>query len=349
MVTAGCAQDPQQPQNSVAFNEPPNSAGSNPILLRSFGRHTDVKISALGLGGHHLGDVPTVEGAIAIVHEAVDGGITFFDNCWEYHNGKSENWMGRALAGYRDRVFLMSKVCTHGRSAQLAMQMLEDSLRRLQTDHLDLWQIHGVSFDNDPDLAYARGGVLEALDQAKKQGKTRFVGFTGHKSPAIHLRMVQMGYPFDSVQMPLNPFDANFMSFEKVVLPELNQRGIAALGMKPMTGTAKCIKTNIVTAEQMLRYAMSLPVTTTITGIDSPEILRQNLRLAQSFQPMSAEEMDALRKQVGELAGDGHLEVYKTTLSFDNPQARLAHHFPIDPQQKEIKEMFEANLTASPV
>ncbi len=198
--------------------------------MRPFGRATDVKISALGLGGHHLGDVPTIEDAIKIVHEAIDGGITFFDNCWEYHNGKSENWMGRALHGHRDKVFLMTKVCTHGRKAPLAMEMLEQSLRRLQTDHLDLWQIHGVAFDNDPDLAYAPGGVLEALDKAKKEGKVRFVGFTGHKDPEIHLRMVQMGYAFDSVQMPLNPFDASFLSFEQVVLPELVKRGIAAAG-----------------------------------------------------------------------------------------------------------------------
>jgi predicted aldo/keto reductase-like oxidoreductase len=290
-----------------------------------------------------------VEGAIKIVHQAIDGGITFFDNCWEYHNGKSENWMGRALAGRRDKVFLMTKVCTHGRSATLAMQMLEQSLRRLQTDHLDLWQVHGMTFDNDPDLAYARGGVLEALDLAKKQGKVRFVGFTGHKDPAIHLRMVLMGYPFDTVQMPLNPFDANFLSFEEVVLPELNKRGIAALGMKPMNGNARAIHNGVVQAEEMLRYAMSLPVATTITGIDSPEVLQQNLRIAQNFQPMSPEEMSSLRARCADLAGDGRFEPYKTSLAFDNPQARLPHGFPLDQQIKEVKDMFEANLSASPI
>src|SRR5258708_4230458 len=148
------------------------------IPLRQFGRATD-HISALGFGGHHLGDAPNVEAAIRLVHEAIDGGITFFDNCWEYWNGRSENWMGRALVGKRDRVFLMTKVCTHGRDARLAMKMLDESLRRLRTDHLDLWQIHGVTFDDDPARAYAQGGVLEALDRAKQQGKTRFVGFTG--------------------------------------------------------------------------------------------------------------------------------------------------------------------------
>src|SRR5262249_45645165 len=160
-----------------------------------------------------------------------------------------------ALRGKRDKAFLMTKVCTHGRSADLAMKMLDESLRRLQTDHLDLWQVHGVGFDNDPELAYAKGGVLEALDRAKKLGKTRSVAFTGHKSPQVHLKMVQMGYPFDTVQMPLNPLDANFHSFETHVLPELLKRGIAPLGMKPMGGTADAIKKGLLTAEEMLRYA----------------------------------------------------------------------------------------------
>ncbi len=252
------------------------------------------------------------------------------------------------LAGLRDNVFLMTKVCTHGRGAELAMEMLEQSLRRLQTDHLDLWQVHGVTFDNDPDLAYAKGGVLEALDLAKKQGKVRFVGFTGHKDPAIHLRMVQMGYPFDAVQMPLNPFDANFQSFEQIVLPELTRRGIAPLGMKPMNGNAKAVTTGVIQAEEMLRYAMSLPVATTIAGIDSPEILRQNLQLAQNFQPLSSQEMDSLRSKCALLAGDGRFELYKVSLAYDNPQARLVHHFALDQQQKEVKDMFEGNLTASP-
>jgi aryl-alcohol dehydrogenase-like predicted oxidoreductase len=327
---------------------PGAKAAEGAIPMRAFGRAADVKVSALGLGGHHLGDLKTIEDATRIVHEAIDGGITFFDNCWEYHNGKSENWLGRALLGRRDRVFLMTKVCTHGRGAHLAMEMLEQSLRRLQTDHLDLWQIHGVTFDNDPDLAYAKGGVLEALDQAKKQGKVRFVGFTGHKDPSIHLRMVQMGYPFDAAQMPLNAFDASFLSFEKQVLPELNRRGIAPLGMKPMNGTATAVKTNVITAEGMLRYAMSLPVATTIAGIDSPEVLRQNLKIAQNFKPMEEAEMTRVRESCASLAGDGRFELYKVSLIYDNPEARIPHHFPSDPQQKEIKDMFEASRSASP-
>jgi aryl-alcohol dehydrogenase-like predicted oxidoreductase len=308
------------------------------IPMRSFG-HADVKVSALGVGGHHLGDLKTVEDAIQLVHEAVDAGLTFFDNCWEYHNGKSEDWLGRDLTGRRDKVFLMTKVCTHGRSKELALQMLEQSLRRLQTDHLDLWQVHGVTFDNDPEMAYRKGGVLEALDQAKKQGKVRFVGFTGHKDPSIHLKMLELGYPFDSVQMPLNPFDANFRSFQKQVLPEVNKRGMAALGMKSMGGEPDAIKKGVVKAEELLRYAMSLPVTTTIAGMDALDVLHQNLGVARGFKPMTEDEMEALRKRCAPAAGDGRFETYKVSLRFDNPQARLPHHFPLDSTQKEVKEM----------
>jgi aryl-alcohol dehydrogenase-like predicted oxidoreductase len=308
------------------------------IPQRPFGR-TGAHVSALGVGGHDLGDFKTVEEAIRLVHEAVDAGITFFDNCWEYWNGRAEDWLGQGLKGRRDKVFLMTKVCTHGRGASLALRMLDESLRRLQTDYLDLWQVHGVSFDNDPELAYAREGVLEALDRAKQQGKVRFVGFTGHKDPALHLEMIRRGYPFDSVQMPLNCLDGTFRSFEKQVLPEANKRGIAVLGMKPMGGTAGAVKSGLVMAEEMLRYAMSLPVATTISGMDSREVLRQNLRVARGFTPMTAAEMQALRDRCAEAAGDGRYEPYKLSLKFDNPQARWAHGFPLDPTQKEVQEM----------
>lgn len=311
------------------------------IPVRAFGR-SGVTVSALGFGGHHLGEADDEDTATRLIREAVDGGITFFDNCWEYHRGKTEEWMGKGLKGLRERVFLMSKVCTHGRDKDLALQMLEQSLRRLQTDHLDLWQVHGVSFENDPDLFIRPGGAAEALAQAKKDGKVRFVGFTGHKDPAIHLKMLATGFPFDSVQMPLNPFDSQFRSFEKQVLPELNRRGIAALGMKPLQGHGDAILKGAITAEQALRYAMSLPVTTTITGIDKPEVLRQNLKIAQNFQPMSAAEMQTVRDSVKEYAGDGRFELYKLSLKFDNPEARLSHGFPLDMQQVEVKEMLAA-------
>jgi len=320
----------------------PQASVSSSIPLRQFGKHSEVKVSALGFGGHHLGDAPDEQTAVRIVQEAVDGGITFFDNCWEYHRGKSEDWMGKGLKGRRDKVFLMTKVCTHGRDADLAMEMLHQSLKRLQTDHLDLWQIHGVSFENDPELFIRPNGAAEALRKAKEQGKVRYVGFTGHKDPQLHLAMLNTGFPFDSVQMPLNAFDAQFHSFEQQVLPVLNQRGIAALGMKPICGHGDPVKQGVLTAQEALRYAMSLPVTVTITGMESLDALRQNLGVAQGFQPMSQQEMQALRDRLKSEAADGHFELYKLSLKFDNPEARLAHNFPVDMRQVEVKEMMQA-------
>jgi aryl-alcohol dehydrogenase-like predicted oxidoreductase len=316
----------------------PNTTNA-PIPLRQFGRHHDVKISALGFGGHHLGDAPDQRTAIRLVRQAVDGAVTFFDNCWEYHRGKTEDWMGAGLKGVRDRVFLMTKVCTHGRDKALALRMLDESLNRLQTDHLDLWQIHGVCFENDPALFIRKNGAPEALEQAKKQGKVRFVGFTGHKDPSIHLRMLATGFPFDSVQMPLNVFDSQFHSFEQQVLPGLNRRGIAALGMKPICGHGDPVIKGVLTGEQALRYAMSLPVTTTITGIDKAEALQQALKVAQGFQPMQPAEMQTLRDRCRQYAAGGRFELYKLSLRFDNPEARLSHRFPLDMQQVEVKEM----------
>jgi uncharacterized protein len=314
-----------------------NTSG-NAIPMRQFGRH-EVKISALGFGGHHLGDAPDERTATSLVRQAVDGGVTFFDNCWEYHRGKTEDWMGAGLKGVRDRVFLMTKVCTHGRDKDLALRMLEESLRRLRTDHLDLWQIHGVSFENDPDLFIRKNGAAEALEQAKKEGKVRFVGFTGHKDPSVHLKMLATGFPFDSVQMPLNPFDSQFHSFERQVLPELNRRGIAALGMKPICGHGDPVQKGVLTGEEALRYAMSLPVTTTVTGIDKPEALQQALKVAQGFEPMQSSEMQSLRDRCRKYAADGRFELYKLSLKFDNPEARLSHRFPLDMQQVEVREM----------
>jgi len=318
------------------------------IPLKRFGK-TDVQISAMGLGGHHLGAAKEEKIAVDIIHQAVDGGVTFFDNCWEYNRGKSEDWLGKGLKGRREKAFVMTKVCSHGRDASLATQMLEQSLRRLQTDHLDLWQIHGVTFQNDPDLFIRPGGAAEALLKAKKAGKVRFLGFTGHKDPDLHLAMLDTGFPFDAVQMPLNPFDANFMSFEQKVLPVLNQRGIAPLAMKPIGGHGEPVEKGIFTAEELLRYSMSLPVATTITGVSDMEILAQNLRIAQNFTPMSVAEMQALRDRAKPYAGDGHFELYKTSIKFDNPEARIAHDFPLDLQQIEARQMLKAtNNTGRP-
>jgi uncharacterized protein len=306
------------------------SAGEIP--RRPFGRH-DVKVSILGLGGHHLGEAKSLEEAIAIVHEAIDAGINFFDNCWEYYNGRAETWLGQALKDRRDKVFLMTKVCTHGRDKKVAMQQLEQSLKRLRTDYLDLWQVHECVYDNDPERHFAKGGVIEALDEAKKAGKVRYVGFTGHKHPRIHLKMLAGKYPFDAVQMPLNAFAASYRSFEKDVLPEVNKRGMAGLGMKSLGGGGQPILQGVITPEEGLRYAMSLPVATTISGIDSLEILRQNLAVARGFVPMTPREMQVLRDRCTKSAGDGHLELYKSTAKYDGDVGREQHGYPT---QKEM-------------
>ncbi|WP_263627840.1 aldo/keto reductase [Komarekiella delphini-convector] len=214
------------------------------------------------------------------------------------------------------------------------MQQLEESLRRLKTDHLDLWQIHEVVYDNDPERIFRTNGVIEALDQAKKEGKVRFVGFTGHKDPAIHLKMLSYNYPFDTVQLPLNCFDASFRSFEKQVLPELNKRGIAAIGMKSLSGTGDAIKKGVVTPEEALRYVLSLPIATLVSGIDSLKILRQNLAIARSFKPMPAEQMQALRDRCAQYAADGRFELFKTSMKFDGDVGRIQHGFPPQSQMQ---------------
>ena len=301
---------------------------SEQIPHRPLGR-TGVEVCALGLGGYHLGLVKSRKEAVRIVQEAVDGGITFLDNAWEYHEGKSETIMGQALAGERrERAFLMTKVCTHGRGRRDAMRQLEESLRRLRTDHLDLWQVHEVVYENDPDRHGAPGGVLEALDEAKRQGKVRFVGFTGHKSPAIHQKMLRLGFPFDTCQLPLNCLDGTFRSFERDVLPELNRRGIAPIGMKSMGGEGEVVRKKLVRAEEALRYGMSLPVATTVTGIDSLAVLRQALRIARGFQPMSGAEMEELRRRCAGAAADGRFELYKVSMKHEGPVGRKQRGFP---------------------
>ncbi len=279
--------------------------------MRRLGR-TGAKVSIIGIGGSHIGDAGSLENARRIIDEAIDNGVTFMDNAWEYHGGRSEEWMGEALQGKRDKVFLMTKVCVHGRDAKVAMEQLEDSLRRLKTDHLDLWQIHEVIKPEEPGIYFRPGGAVEALDKAKQQGKVRFVGFTGHKDPAIHLKMLSHKYAFDTCQMPLNCFDASHAtSFEKQVLPELKRQRIAALGMKSLAGNAAPINAGAVTLEQALHYAMSLPVATVISGIDSVDKLRQNVQAARGFKQMSQSGMDALRKRCLTYAESGKFEYYK--------------------------------------
>jgi aryl-alcohol dehydrogenase-like predicted oxidoreductase len=297
------------------------------IPMRPLGK-TGVQVSALGLGGFHLGSAKDLDEARRIVDEAIDNGVNFFDNCWDYHDGKSEEWMGAALHGKHEKVVLMTKVCTHGRDKKVAMRMLEESLRRLQTDHLDVWQIHEVIYEDDPDLIFAPNGAAEALVQAKKDGKVRFVGFTGHKDPSIHLRMLSHDFPFDTVQMPLNCFDATFRSFETNVLPELNRRGIAPLGMKSLGGSGEMVSQGGVRVGDAFRYAMSLPVATTISGMNSQAVLRQNLAIAKGFQPLSEAQMGSLREQCKEAAGDGRYELFKSTKKYDGAVGREQHGFP---------------------
>jgi len=293
---------------------------------------TGLQVSALGMGGYHLGSAKDEAEAKQMVDLALDAGINFFDNAWEYHGGASEEWLGAALKGKRNEVVLMTKVCTHGRDKTTAMRMLEDSLKRFQTDHVDVWQIHEVIYENDPDLIFGPNGVAEALAQAKKDGKTRFVGFTGHKDPAIHLRMLAHGFPFDTVQMPLNCLDATFRSFEQQVLSEVNRRGMAALGMKSMGGSGELIRHGVVTPAEALRYAMSLPVAVTISGMESPGVVRQNVEIARGFQPMSPPEMQKLRDRCRFDASDGRFELFKTTKKYDGDLGRSQHGFP-DAQQ----------------
>jgi aryl-alcohol dehydrogenase-like predicted oxidoreductase len=299
------------------------------IPIRPLGA-TGMMVSALGLGGYHIGKIQRASEAVRLVQAAIDAGITFMDNAWEYHRGRSETLMGQAIADRRERVFLMTKVCTHGRGKREAMRQLEQSLRRLRTDYLDLWQVHECVYENDPELHFARNGVIEALDEAKRQGKVRFVGFTGHKHPDIHLEMLAHDYNFDTCQLPLNCFDASFRSFEGKVLPVLVGRGIAPLGMKSLSGDARQVKKKIVNAEEALRYAMSLPVATTICGMDSMRVVRQNIRIASGFKPMTDRQMTALRKRVIDEAEDGRFELYKTTAQHEGPVGRKQHGYPDD-------------------
>jgi aryl-alcohol dehydrogenase-like predicted oxidoreductase len=272
---------------------------------------TGVSIPILGLGGYHLLETSDKEGE-RIIQEAIEEGLTFFDNAWDYHDNRSEAVMGKALKGHRQEVFLMTKMCTHGRGGKIGLLHLEQSLRRLGTDYLDLWQIHEVGCDDEPERIFRKGGAIEALAEAKQEGKVRFIGFTGHKSPAIHLNMLKYDFPFDTCQIPLNVFDASYNSFEQQVLPELLRRGIAPIAMKSLCGSGQPIRKGILTVEEAMRYTLSLPVSTLVSGIDSREVLRQNLAITKRFVPMTHEEMAKLRRRVAKYASGGQFEDYKT-------------------------------------
>ena len=297
----------------------------NGIPYRELGR-TGEKVSLVGIGGYHLGKQVDPNESISIIRKALDEGINFLDNCWDYNGGESEIRMGKALRdGYREKAFLMTKI--DGRNKATASSQLEESLRRLQTDRIDLLQFHEVIRDTDPDRIFAPGGALEAVIAAKKAGKVRFLGFTGHKSPDIHLKTLataaQHHFSFDTVQLPLNVMDAHFDSFEKKVVPVLVKNGIGILGMKPM-GDHFILDTKTATPAECLHYAMNLPTSVVITGCDSPRILDQALQAARSFKPMTESEVSALLANTAEAARAGKYELYKTSHHFDgtvaNPQ-----------------------------
>jgi aryl-alcohol dehydrogenase-like predicted oxidoreductase len=295
------------------------------MIYRTLGK-TGEKVSAIGLGGAHIGRASSAELATTVVRAAIDRGITFMDNCWDYNDGESERRMGQALRdGYRKRVFLMTKF--DGRTKQATSRQIEESLQRLQTDVIDLMQYHENIRMEDPDRFFAEGGPLEALLEAKKAGKIRYIGFTGHKDPAVHARMLDVAeahsFKFDSCQMPLNPMDAHFRSFEKQVLPRLVQQGIAVLGMKPMANGI-LLKSQTVTPVECLHYALSLPTSVVITGCESVERVDQAVEAARTFKPLSSDQVAALLARTREAAATGRFEPFKTTDQFDgtahNPQ-----------------------------
>jgi predicted aldo/keto reductase-like oxidoreductase len=276
--------------------------------------------------------VPSEDEATRIIHTAIDQGITFMDNAWEYADNESERRMGNALAqdGYRDKVFLMTKNCAHDRTAANSMVKLEESLRRLQTDHLDLWQIHEVTFPDDPDRIFAPGGAAEAMLRAKEEGKVRFIGFTGHKSPAIFRRMLAQGFPWDTLQMPVSVLDANFNSFQNEIMPIAQEQGIGVIGMKSLAAGHIFDDPAIdITAEEAIRYALSQPIASLCTGIDSMAILEQNLRIAREFIPMAAEEQSAAVDKAFHHAWAGQHEPFKTSLQFEGNEARREHGIPL--------------------
>ena len=299
-------------------------AASSPsdIPTRPLGS-TGVRVSMLGLGGHHIGRIREDRQSIRLIRKAIDMGVTFLDNAWEYHRGRSEELMGKALAdGYRDKVFLMTK--HHGRDKKTAMEHLEDSLRRLRTDVIDLWQFHEVVYDKDPEMIFAVGGGIEAADLAKKQGKVRFIGFTGHRAPLLHLKMLAYGYPWDAVQMPMNVLDPHFKSFQKHVLPVLVRRNIGVIAMKTLA-SGYVLRANVTTPEEALRYVWSQPVSTLVSGMDSDELLDANVAAARRFRPMNPDEQTTLLARTRVAGLTGKFEPFKTPPNFDGPIGRKLH------------------------
>ena len=294
---------------------------NNGIPYHTLG-HTGEKVSCIGMGGFHLGKKEVEESvAIKLVHSGIDQGLNFMDNSWDYNKGESEIRVGKALkqGGYRKKAFLMTKI--DGRTKEEASKQIDESLKRLQTDHVDLLQFHEVIRFDDPDRIFAKGGAIEAFLDAKKAGKTRYIGFTGHKDPHIHLYMLEVadkhGFVFDTVQMPINVMDAHFRSFGKLVLPELVKRNIGVLGMKSM-GDSVILKSKTVNAIECLHYSLNQPISVLITGIDKPEILDQALQAARNYQQVSKHELAAILEKTKDAAYNGQWELFKTSNHFDS-------------------------------
>jgi predicted aldo/keto reductase-like oxidoreductase len=300
--------------------------GATGLPTRVLGR-TGQRVSILCLGGWHIGAVKDDAESIRIMHAALDEGITFFDNAWDYHDGRSEDLMGRALAtdGRRAKVFLMTKNCE--RDYEGSLRNLEESLRRLRTDHVDLWQFHEMVYDSDPDWVFEKGGMRAALE-ARKAGKVRYIGFTGHKHPAIHLAMLAKPFDWDTSQMPINVMDATYRSFQKEVVPVCVKKNVGVIGMKGLGGSgAPVVTKGGLSAQDAYRYALSQPVATQVVGIQSREELTQNVALARGFKPMAEAEQAALVSRVKEAAADGRYELFKSTQTFDGPHHRRQHGF----------------------
>lgn len=288
--------------------------------------HTGEKVSIVGLGGYHIGMQNDVSESVRIIRTALDNGINFLDNCWDYNDGQSEIRMGDALQnGYRAKAFLMTKI--DGRDKNTAAQQIDQSLKRLRTGHIDLLQFHEVIRLSDPEKIFGPGGGMEAALAAKKAGKIRYIGFTGHKNPEVHLKMLHTAFAhhftFDAVQMPLNVMDAHFESFQKKVLPVLVEHHIGVLGMKSM-GDTNILASKTVTPVECLHYAMNLPTSVVITGCDSMPILQQALNAARDFRPLSEQQVNAILAKTAKAAQNGRFEPYKVTHDFDgtyqNPQ-----------------------------
>lgn len=325
LAVAGCTKSSEPPRGPSpdapregAIPLPPPKVAATAMPRRPLGK-TGVDVSLVGLGGFHIGMPKEEAESIRIIRTAIDRGVTFMDNCWDYNEGQSEARMGKALRdGYRQKVVLMTKL--DGRTKKAAAEQLEQSLRRLQTDVIDLVQIHEVIRPNDPARCFSEGGCIEALVDARRAGKLRFVGFTGHKDPDIHLAMLKAAddhaFHFDTVQLPLNVMDPHYRSFEKMVVPVLLEKGIAVLGMKPL-GSGQILDSKAVSAVECLHYAMSLPTSTVITGCDSMGVLEQAISAALTFRPMTQEAVARLLARTRPFATAGKYERFKTSTQYD--------------------------------